>query len=246
MSVIIITGASRGIGSATARTASSFGYSVAVNYLNNKNAANKVVAEILDLGGRAIAVQADVSTEKGIKKLFKTTDKKLGTVTSLFANAGIVHKNSAITDYNVTTLEYIWRTNLTSQFLACREAVTRMSLRNGGLGGAIVIMSSAAARLGGGSLMAYAASKGASDTLTIGLAKEVAAQGIRVNAVRPGLINTNIHDNTGDFNRIQNLVSGVPLGRVGSPQEVADTVLWLLSDSASYVTGSIIDVSGGR
>jgi len=246
MSVIVVTGASRGIGSATAITASILGYSVAINYLNDKMAANNVLEQIKQNGGNAIAVQADVSTEEGVTKLFKIVDKKLGTLTALFANAGIVHKYATITDYKATTLEKIWRTNITSQFLSFREAVLRMSKSQGGPGGSIVIMSSAASRLGGGPLMAYAASKGASDTLTIGLAQEVAKQGIRVNAVRPGLIDTKIHDNTGDLSRIQKLVGGVPLGRIGSTQEVADTVLWLLSDKASYVTGSIVDVSGGR
>lgn len=246
MSVIVITGASRGIGAATARVAAQHGYTVAVNYVSNAEAADVVVSDIKAAGGQALAIQGDVSTEKGVTSLFETVDNKLGPMTALFANAGVIHKNTDITDYTADTLETIWRVNISSQFLCCREAVRRMSTTHGGSGGAIVIMSSAAARLGGGPLMAYAASKGASDTLTTGLAQQVASQGIRVNAVRPGLIETDIHDGTGDMNRINNLLGAVPMGRSGSATEVAESVVWLLSDEASYVTGSFVEVSGGR
>lgn len=247
MSVLVITGASRGIGAAAARLGAEQGYAVAVNYINNAAAADSVVAEITNGGGRAVPIRADVSTEAGVRTLFETVDRDLGPMTALFANAGIIHKNTAITDYDAETLANIWRVNITSQFLCCREAVRRMSTKHDGKGGAIVIMSSAASRLGSpGTIMAYAASKGASDTLTIGLAQEVARQGIRVNAVRPGLIETEIHAGTGDANRIENLVGGVPMGRAGSAQEAAQAVLWLLSGSASYATGAIVDVSGGR
>ncbi len=246
MSVIVITGASRGIGAATARAAAKRGYAVAVNYISNTQAADSVVADITGAGGKAIAVQADVSTEAGVKMLFETVDESLGKITALFANAGIIHNNCSILDYDAATLEQLWRVNITGQFLSCREAVRRMSDKHGGTGGAIVINSSAAARLGGGPLLAYAASKGASDTLTTGLTQEVAKYGIRVNAIRPGLIETEIHDGTGDMNRLNNLVGGVPMGRTGSADEVADSVMWLLSDDASYVTGTFVDVSGGR
>lgn len=247
MRVLVITGASRGIGAAAARIGASQGYAVAVNYIHNAAAADQVVAEITNRGGRAVPVQADVSTDAGVKTLFETVDQELGPLTALFANAGIIQKNTVITDYDADTLANIWRINITSQFLCCREAVGRMSTARDGNGGAIVIMSSAASRLGGaGTIMAYGASKGASDTLTIGLAQEVAEQGIRVNGIRPGLIETEIHDGTGDLNRIENLVGGVPMGRSGSAEEVAQAVLWLLSDAASYITGTLVDVSGGR
>ncbi len=247
MSVLVITGASRGIGAAAARLAAGQGYAVAVNYVNNAAAAESVVGEITGGGGRAVPIQADVSTQDGVQTLFEAVDRELGPLTALFANAGIIHKNMPITEYDEATLENIWRVNISSQFLCCKEAVKRMSTQRGGSGGAIVIMSSAASRLGSpGTIMAYAASKGASDTLTLGLSQEVAKQGIRVNAVRPGLIETEIHDGTGDMQRVSNLVGGVPMGRPGSADEVAQAVLWLLSDSASYVTGTTLDVGGGR
>jgi len=247
LSVLVVTGASRGIGAATARLAGRRGHAVAVNYNSSPEAAEKVVGDIEAAGGRALAISADVSTDEGVTSLFKTVDAELGSVTALFANAGIIQPNLSITEYDAELLSRIWRVNLTSQFLSCREAVKRMSTDLGGRGGQIVIMSSAASRIGNpGTIMAYAASTGGSDTLTIGLAKEVAGQGIRVNGVRPGLIETDIHAGTGDPNRIQNLMDGVPMGRPGSAEEVAEAVVWLLSKSASYMTGAIVDVSGGR
>ncbi|MCB1510121.1 MAG: SDR family oxidoreductase [Hyphomicrobiaceae bacterium] len=245
--VLIVTGGSRGIGAATARMAAKRGYAVAVNYNTSAERADAVVADIKAGGGRAIAARADVATAAGVRQLFETVDRELGTVTALFNNAGTIHAYTAIGEFDAAMLDDMWRVNITSQFLCAGEAVKRMSTAKGGKGGAIVNMSSAAARLGGGNgQLAYAASKGAIDTFTHGLALEVAAQGIRVNAVRPGLIQTEIHDGTGDLNRLNNLVGSVPMGRTAPPEEVADAVLYLLSQQASYVTGSIVDVSGGR
>lgn len=245
--ILVVTGGSRGIGAAAATLGGARGYKVAVNYNSSPDAADRVVAAIRAAGGVAEAIKADVSTEEGARHLFEETDRRLGRVTALFNNAGIIHRNVAITEIDLETINAQWLINISSQFLCAREAVKRMSTKLGGSGGAIVNMSSAAARLGGGgALLAYAASKGAIDTFTKGLASEVAGQGIRVNAVRPGLIETEIHDGTGDMQRIQRLVGGVPMGRPGSAEEVAEVVLWLLSDQASYVTDSIVDVAGGR
>ena len=245
--VLIVTGGSRGIGAATAKLAGSKGYSVAVNYHSNADAANSVVKEIEAAGGKAIAVQADVSTEEGAATLFETTDKELGTLDGLFANAGTLTEYRSIQDVPLSDLELTWRSNITGPFLCAREAARRMSTSSGGKGGAIVINSSAAARIGGAhGMLAYAASKGATDTFTLGLAIELGGQGIRVNAVRPGLIETTIHDLTGDNERLKKLVGGVPMGRTGTAAEVAEAVLWLLSDEASYISGTHVDVSGAR
>jgi NAD(P)-dependent dehydrogenase (short-subunit alcohol dehydrogenase family) len=245
--VLVVTGGSRGIGAATARLGAASGYAVAVNYVRNAARAKAVVDEITRTGGRAVAIKADVSSEPEVVDLFKTVDRELGPVTALFNNAGIVHRAKLITEFDAAELERMWRVNITSQFLCAREAVKRMSTRNGGKGGAIVNMSSAAAYLGGGGgALAYAASKGAIDTFTRGLALELAPQGIRVNAVRPGLIETEIHADIGDPQRLAKLGPTVPMGRVGQPEEVAEAVLWLLSPRASFVTDSIIDVGGGR
>lgn len=245
--VLIVTGSSRGIGAATAILAAKKGYAVAVNYNASPERAEAVCAQIRSAGGTAVAIKADVSTDEGARSLFAETDAKLGVVTALFNNAGIIHKNSKITELDVDTVNEQLRVNVTSQFLCAREAVKRMSTATGGRGGAIVNMSSAAARLGGGgALLAYAASKGAIDTFTHGLATEVAGQGIRVNAVRPGLIETEIHDGTGDMARIQNLLPAVPMGRAGTAHEVAEAVMWLLSPEASYVTDTYVDVAGAR
>jgi NAD(P)-dependent dehydrogenase (short-subunit alcohol dehydrogenase family) len=245
--VLIVTGASRGIGAATAIMAAARGWHVAVNYNQNAGRAEEVVEKIRAAGGKAEAIKADVATEDGAVHLFAETDRKLGPVTGLFNNAGIIHTATRIADFDPATLEAQWRVNITSQFLCAREAVRRMSTKSGGTGGAIVNMSSRAAVLGGaGGLLAYAASKGAIDTFTQGLALEVAPQGIRVNAVRPGLIETEIHDDTGDKERLKKLVSLVPMGRTGPPEEVAEVVVWLLSPAASYVTASLVDIAGGR
>jgi len=245
--ILVVTGASRGIGAATALLGAKRGFAVAVNYNTSPDRAEAVVAEIRNAGGTAEAIQADVSTESGATSLFTEVDRKLGRPSALFSNAGIIHKNSLIADYTAEMVNQQLAVNVTSQFLCAREAIKRMSTDHGGTGGAIVNMSSAAARMGGGgALMAYAASKGAIDTFTKGLATEIATQGIRVNAVRPGLIETELHDGTGDMNRVKNLMGGVPMARAGSAHEVAEAVVWLLLPESSYVTGTIIDVAGGR
>jgi NAD(P)-dependent dehydrogenase (short-subunit alcohol dehydrogenase family) len=245
--ILIITGASRGIGAATARMAGARGWQVAVNYNASPDAADAVVADIAKVGGKAVAVRADVSTEAGAVHLFGECDRLLGPVTGLFNNAGIIHTDMSILGVTADVLEQQWRVNVTSQFLCAREAVRRMSIKSGGAGGAIVNMSSRAAAIGGAhTSLPYAASKGAIDTFTHGLALEVAAQGIRVNAVRPGLIETTIHNDTGDMDRLKRLTPMVPQGRTGTPDEIAEGVLWLLSPAASYVTASLVDLGGGR
>ena len=245
--VLVVTGASRGIGAATARLGGQRGYKVAVNYNASADRAAAVIQDIERGGGQAIAVKADVATEEGAGRLFETVDHELGPVTALFNNAGIIHQAKLITEFELAELDRVWRVNISSQFLCAREAVKRMSTKHGGKGGAIVNMSSAGAYLGGpNGLLCYAASKGAIDTFTHGLALELGPHGIRVNAVRPGLIETGIHDATGEKDRIKKLVHLVPLGRSGQPDEVAEAVLWLLSPQASYVTDSLVDVGGGR
>ena len=245
--VMIITGGSRGIGAATARLAGERGYSVCVNYRRDADAAADVVADVERAGGRAIAVAGDMSSEKDVMKLFETTDAELGPLKVLVNNAGIVDVQSRVESYTLERLERMFAINITGAFLCAREAVRRMSTRNGGAGGAIVNVSSAAARLGGpNEYVDYAASKGAIDSMTIGLAKEVAAEGIRVNAVRPGLIYTDIHASGGEPQRVERLKSGVPMQRGGDPEEVARVILWLASDESSYTTGAFVECSGGR
>lgn len=245
--VMMITGGSRGIGAATARLAALRGYAVCVNYLRHRDAADKVIGAIKEVGARAIAVAADVSVENDVLRLFATADKELGSVTALVNNAGILEHQMRVDRMDAARLNRIFATNVTGPFLCAREAVRRMSTKHGGRGGSIVNVSSGAARLGApGEYVDYAASKGAIDTLTIGLAKEVAEEGIRVNAVRPGLIHTEIHASGGEPNRVDRLKDLVPLKRGGSAEEVATAILWLLSDEASYITGTFIDVTGGR
>ena len=245
--VMIVTGGSRGIGAATARLAAERGYAVCVNYVRDADAAAAVVADIEKAGSQAIAVAGDMSSERDVISMFETTDAKLGRLDVLINNAGIVDRQSRVEDYTLERLQRMFAINITGAFLCAREAVRRMSTKNGGAGGAIVNVSSAAARLGGsGEYVDYAASKGAMDTMTIGLAKEVAAEGIRVNAVRPGLIYTDIHASGGEAGRVDRLKSGVPMQRGGTPQEVAHVILWLASDEASYTTGSLVECSGGR
>jgi NAD(P)-dependent dehydrogenase (short-subunit alcohol dehydrogenase family) len=245
--VVLITGASRGIGAACAVLAAQQGWDVAVNYVANSLAADEVVRKIRALGASAISVQADVSMEDDALRLFDTIDAKLGPLYGLVNNAGVVDVASRVDAMSVTRLQRMWTTNLTSSFVCAREAVKRMSTRYGGTGGTIVNLSSAAARIGSPSqYVDYAASKAAIDTFTMGLAKEVAAEGIRVNAVRPGIIDTDIHASGGQPDRAALMGAQVPLQRAGTAHEVAQAVLWLLSDASSYTTGSIVDVTGGR
>ncbi|WDZ97722.1 SDR family oxidoreductase [Herbaspirillum sp. WKF16] len=245
--VIIVTGGSRGIGAATARLAGRRGYAVAVNYVSNRDAAEAVAAEIRQAGGRAITVGGDVSKEEDILRLFATVDKELGPVTALVNNAGILEHQSRLDQMDAARINRVLIANITGSLLCAREAVKRMSTKHGGSGGVIVNLSSMAAKLGGpGEYVDYAASKGAIDAFTIGLAKEVAAEGIRVNAVRPGLIYTDIHASGGEAGRVDRLKDAVPMKRGGSAEEVANAILWLVSDESSYATGTFIDVSGGR
>ena len=244
---LLITGASRGIGAATALLAAQQGWQVAVNYAANSLAADAVVRQIRAAGGVAIAVQADVGDEAQVLRLFETVDAKLGRLDGLVNNAGVVDVAQRVDEMSVARLERMWRTNLTSSFICAREAVRRMSTKHGGGGGAIVNVSSAAARLGSpGQYVDYAASKAAIDTFTLGLAKEVAAEGIRVNAVRPGIIETDIHASGGQPDRAAQMAPQVPMQRAGSAEEVAQAIVWLLSDAASYTTGAVLDVAGGR
>lgn len=245
--IILVTGGSRGIGAATARLAAAEDYAVCISYLRNKPAAEAVVQEIAKAGGKAMAVAADVAVEADVLRLFGTVDAKLGRVTALVNNAGILERHMRIEEMDAGRLTRVLAANVIGSFLCAREAVRRMSTRHGGSGGAIVNLSSAASRLGSpNEYVDYAASKGAIDTFTIGLSKEVAAEGIRVNAVRPGVIYTDIHADGGEPGRVDRVKSAVPMLRGGQPEEVAKAILWLLSDEASYSTGAILDVAGGR
>ena len=245
--IVLITGGSRGIGAATALLAAQHGYAVAVNYTTNAGAADDVVRQIVSGGGIAIAVQADVAKEAEVAALFETIDAKLGRITALVNNAGVVDQLSRVDDMSAERLQRMFAVNVFGPFLCAKEAVKRMSTRYGGTGGAIVNVSSAASRLGSpGQYVDYASAKGAIDTFTIGLAKEVASEGIRVNAVRPGIIETDIHASGGLPNRARDLGPQAPLQRAGTASEVARAIVWLLSDQASYSTGALLDVSGGR
>lgn len=246
-SVALVTGASRGIGRATALLLAEQGYAVGVNYLSNEVAAQTVVDEIVTAGGRAITLQADIADEAQVMAMFKRLGDELGTITALVNNAGILFQQSTIENLTAERINRVFSTNVTGYFLCCREAVKIMATRHGGKGGAIVNVSSAGSRLGApGEYVDYAASKGAVDTLTTGLSLEVAAQGIRVNAVRPGFIYTDIHASGGEAGRVDRVKANLPMQRGGQPEEVAQAIAWLLSDSASYVTGSFIEMAGGK
>ena len=245
--VLLVTGGSRGIGAATARLAGERGCAVCVNYRNNRQAADRVVESIEATGGRAIAVAADVSIEADVIGLFEAVDTRLGRIGALVNNAGVLETQMRLEAMDPGRIQRVFATNVVGAFMCAREAVRRMSTRNGGAGGVIVNLSSAAARLGGpNEYIDYAASKGAIDTMTIGLAREVAAEGIRVNAVRPGVIYTEMHASGGEPNRVDRVKASVPMNRGGTPEEVAAAILWLISDEASYMTGTFLDVTGGR
>ncbi len=245
--VVLITGGSRGIGAATALLAAQHGYAVAVNYTANSLAADEVVRQIRQAGGQAMAVQADVAKEQDVVTLFEKVDAKFGRLTALVNNAGVVDQTTRVDGITLARLQRMFEINVFGSFLCAREAVKRMSTRYGGAGGAIVNVSSAAARLGSpAQYVDYAAAKGAIDTFTTGLAKEVAAEGIRVNAVRPGIIETEIHASGGLPNRVRDLGPSAPMQRAGTATEVAESIVWLLSENSSYTTGAFLDVSGGR
>ncbi|MDO8455898.1 MAG: SDR family oxidoreductase [Burkholderiaceae bacterium] len=245
--VVLITGGSRGIGAATALLAAQHGWAVAVNYVANSLAADEVVRQIRASGGTAMSVQADVAVEAQVLRLFEAVDARLGRIDGLVNNAGVVDMPARVDAMTVARLERMWTTNITSSFVCAREAVKRMSTRYGGTGGSIVNLSSAAARLGSpGQYVDYAASKAAIDAFTLGLAKEVAAEGIRVNAVRPGIIDTDIHASGGQPDRAAQVAPQVPMQRAGTAHEVAEAIVWLLSEASSYTTGSTVDVTGGR
>jgi NAD(P)-dependent dehydrogenase (short-subunit alcohol dehydrogenase family) len=244
---MIITGGGRGIGAATARLAAQRGYAVCVNYLSDRTCAEGLLQEIRDGGGSAIAVPGDVADEKSVLHLFEECDRSLGPLSVLVNNAGIVATRSRVDAMGAARLQRMMAVNVVGAFLCAREAIKRMSKKHGGRGGAIVNVSSGAARLGSpGEWVDYAASKGAIDTLTIGLARELAEDGIRVNCVRPGFVNTGIHAGAGEPNRLERMRDSIPMKRAGEPEEVARAILWLASDEASYSTGAILDVTGGR
>ena len=247
MTLALVTGASRGIGRATALQLAREGYTVAVNYHQNALAADEVVNAIHAAGGKAFAVQADIGDEQQVEAMFAWLDKQSEPLTALVNNAGILFAQSRVEALNAERINRVLKTNVTGYFLCCREAVKRMAVPHGGSGGAIVNVSSAASRLGAPfEYVDYAASKGAVDTLTTGLALEVAAQGIRVNCVRPGLIYTEMHASGGEPGRVDRVKSMLPMQRGGQPEEVAQAIVWLLSDKASYVTGSFIELAGGK
>jgi NAD(P)-dependent dehydrogenase (short-subunit alcohol dehydrogenase family) len=244
---MLVTGGSRGIGAATAKLAAQRGYAVAVNYASRRDAADDVVRAIESAGGRAIAVPGDVAKEGDILAMFDAVDRQLGRLTALVNNAGVVDRTQRVEEMDLARLRRMFDINVIGSIVCAREAVKRMSTKHGGAGGGIVNVSSAASRLGApGQYVDYAAAKGAIDSFTLGLAKEVAAEGIRVNAVRPGLIETDIHASGGIPDRVKQLAHMVPMQRGGSAEEVAESILWLLSPQASYVTMSLLEVSGGR
>jgi len=245
--VIVITGASRGIGAATALGAARAGYSVAINYTRDADSAEAVAQQVREAGTQAMVVQADVAQERDVLRMFETVQSSLGPLSALVNNAGVLFPQSRLADMDGERIQRVMAVNATGALLCAREAVRCMSTRRGGRGGGIVNVSSMAARLGGpNEYIDYAASKGAVESLTLGLSKEVADEGIRVNAVRPGIIYTDIHASGGEPGRVDRLAPSTPMRRGGEPREVADAIVWLLSDEASYVTGALLDVAGGR
>jgi NAD(P)-dependent dehydrogenase (short-subunit alcohol dehydrogenase family) len=247
LGTLIVTGASRGIGAAVAMLAGERGYAVAVNFSTSEGEAKGVVDEIVGGGGRAVAIQADVANEQQIVRMFEVAERELGAIKGLVNNAGITGGLARVEDVTSAAIATVFAVNVSGTILCSREAVRRMSTRRGGTGGAIVNISSRAAHTGAaGEWVHYAASKGAIDSFTIGLAREVATEGIRVNAVAPGLVDTGLHAANGEPGRLQRLMGTIPMGRAGVPGEVAEGVLWLLSSGASYTTGAILEIGGGR
>jgi NAD(P)-dependent dehydrogenase (short-subunit alcohol dehydrogenase family) len=244
---MLITGASRGIGAATARLAAQRGYALGINYRQQREAAEALVREIEAGGGRALALGADVGDEAQVLRMFETLDREFGRLDVLVNNAGMLERQMRLEDMDVARLERVLRANVVGSFLCAREAIKRMSTRHGGQGGAIVNLSSIAARLGApNEYIDYAAAKGAIDSMTLGMAKELAADGIRVNAVRPGVIRTEIHASGGEPDRVERVRQSVPMGRGGEAEEAASAILWLASEEASYTSGALLDVAGGR
>nr|WP_314426316.1 SDR family oxidoreductase [uncultured Erwinia sp.] len=247
MNIALVTGGSRGIGRSTSLLLATLGWQVAVNYARRADAAEDVVEQITRQGGRAFAIQADISDEAQVMAMFAEIDRHPGQLTALVNNAGILFQQATLEQLTAERINRVFATNVTGSFLCCREAVKRMAFHHGGQGGGIVNVSSAAARTGSpGEYVDYAASKGAMDTLTKGLSLEVAAQGVRVNGVRPGFIYTEMHADGGEPGRVDRVASAIPMQRGGQPEEIAQIIAWLLSDDASYVTGTIVDAAGGR
>lgn len=245
--VILITGANRGIGAATARLAAQRDYSVVINYRKQAEAAQKLVAELQRTGANAVALQGDIASESDVIRLFAQIDERLGRLDILVNNAGTLEQQMRLESMDIERWQRVFSTSVFGSFLCCREAIKRMSTRQGGRGGSIINLSSIAARLGGPEqYIDYAAAKGAVDSMTLGLAKELAKDGIRVNAVRPGIIDTEIHASGGEPDRASRAGLSIPLGRSGRPEEIAEAILWLASDQASYTTGALLDVGGGR